>query len=293
MNDVEVGKVIFTHEEILISALSKYGKIESKTNYAEAYKMKDLESYRTIGQLGLFAQWINTFNFSLLLYNGNVFSGNLQFNLKVDNEFGNSVVPHFRLLYQDGEKQYQINLREKGYLFQFIETRGDYEERIEYDFLSFLGTGILHSKKDIFYQGNEKNKYYESHFITSYQTNNINVAINHKEFNEIWVCHNGFEFERKCSLMAVPTEAEVLNNFSIMHNLDRTLQERIDRLIHEFSVEKTSFLAKFILYGFDSFSDKVIFSSFGLNKNEISLEELYFGNNEKALKLLKEISTSK
>lgn len=193
MDDLEVGKVEFNEEEIVINTTSMYGDLECKTNYVTTSRITDVESLQTIGQMGLFASWYNTFAFELKLFNGNVFSGNCQFSIKIDNEFGNKITPHFKLLYQKDGKKYDIKINEDGYPFQFTENNGFYEESIVYNIFNTWGIGSYfhHSKSDKYIDGSNVYDYYESAFISnSSDKKEMNTAVIHKEFNEQWIVHN-------------------------------------------------------------------------------------------------------
>ena len=98
----EVGSVLFNEDKIEITSKSIYGDLKASTDYASAFTLTDIESFDTIGALGLFASFSNTFKFTL----GDKLTGDLNFAIKLDNEFGNRANLHAILNYQDDNKKY-------------------------------------------------------------------------------------------------------------------------------------------------------------------------------------------
>lgn len=89
----EVGVVKFDYGEIKVKARSKYGIVKAQTGYADAFSLTDMESLDSIGMVGLYLSWFNNFMFSL----DNKITGNLNFSVKLDNEFGNRANLHAKL----------------------------------------------------------------------------------------------------------------------------------------------------------------------------------------------------
>lgn len=281
MEDLEVGKVAFGEEEIIMNTTSIFGDLEAKTNYASSFRLTDVESLQTIGEMGLFASWYNTFEFKLTLFNGNIFEGDFNFNIKIDNEFGRNFSPHFILFYQKNGITYNIKINEDGYPFQFIEKNGSYEEKIVYNITNTFGiySYFHHSKSDKYINGENVYPYYESAFISNTSDKKeMNTAIIHKEFNKNWIVHNYKTFCRVSK--EDDTEEEIIHKAKYMHFIDPTLQLRINKLIQEFSVDGVSFLEKIILYGFTHYSKEEINALFGLDKKDIDLEKMYFGEED-------------
>lgn len=281
MEDLEVGKVVFGEEEIIINSTSIFGDLEAKTDYAKAFRLTDVESLKTIKQIGLYASWYNVFNFDLKIFNGSVFSGECAFGIKIDNEFGNTVTPQFKLLYQNDGKKYDIRINKDGYPFQFTENKGFYEEKIVYNIFDTWGNGAYfsHSKSDKYVNGENLYSYYESAFISNTSDKKeMNTAVIHKEFNDKWIVHNYKTFGRVSK--EDDTEEEIINKAKYMHFIDPTLQLKINKLIQEFSVDGESFLEKVILYGFTHHSKEEIYALFGLDKKDIDLEKMYFGEED-------------
>lgn len=281
MEDLEVGKVVFGEEEIIINTTSIFGDLEAKTDYASAFKMTNAESLQTIGQMGLFASWYNTFEFKLTLFNGNIFEGDFNFNIKIDNEFGRKFSPHFILFYQKNGITYNIKINEDDYPFQFTEKNGSYEEKIVYNITNTWGlcSYFHHSKSDKYVNGENVYPYYERVFISNTSDKKeMNTAIIHKEFNKNWIVHNYKTFGRVSK--EDDTEEEIINKAKYMHFIDPTLQLKINKLIQEFSVDGVSFLEKVILYGFTNYSKEEINALFGLDKKNIDLEKMYFGEED-------------
>lgn len=278
MEGLEVGKVVFSEEEIIMNTTSMFGDLDAKTNYASAFRMTDVESLQTIQQIGLYASWYNVFNFDLKLFNGSVFSGECAFGIKIDNEFGNTVTPQFKLFYQNDGKKYNIRINKNGYPFQFTENKGFYEEKIVYNIFDTWGlcSYFHHSKSDKFVNGENTYPYYESTFISNTSDKKeMNTAVTHKEFNKRWLVHNYNTFGR----VSAEDDAaeEVIHKANYMHLIDPTLKTRINKLIEEFSVGDVSFLEKIILYGFTHYSKEEIYALFGLDQKDIDLEKMYFG----------------
>ena len=98
----EVGRVLFNEDKIEITSKSIYGDLKTSTDYASAFTLTDVESFDTIGTFGLFASFSNTFKFTL----GDKLTGDLNFAIKLDNEFGNRANLHAILNYQDDNKKY-------------------------------------------------------------------------------------------------------------------------------------------------------------------------------------------
>lgn len=281
MEDLEVGKVYFGEEEIAINTTSMFGDLECKTNYAKAFKRTDTESLKTIKQIGLYASWYNTFAFELKLFNGNVFSGDCQFNVKIDNEFGNKVSPHFKFECQNGDKKYILKIMENGYPFLFLEKNGLFKEEIVYELSdNSMGSFMYHERSDKFTDGKNVYDYKELMLISSIIENKTdikNTAVIHKEFNDNWIIHNYNEFDKLASSGDLK---EFIHKANYMHLIDPTLLPKINKLIGEFSVEGESFLEKVILYGFTNYSKEEIYALFGLDKKDIDLEKMYFGKED-------------
>lgn len=54
-----------------------------------------------MGIFGLYVCWEHPFDFCLHLWNKTTRSKDLQWNIKIDNEFGNCINPHFKLKYKN------------------------------------------------------------------------------------------------------------------------------------------------------------------------------------------------
>lgn len=269
--DLEVGKVCFKEEDIEIQALTSYGILECKTNYAFATRIKDKESFETIGTMGLFASWQNTFDFQLHLLNGNTFLGNLIFDIKIDNEFGNGIVPHFRLFYQDGERELKVKIQENGYPFYLLEKRGDFKEEIVYNmFGTHSDSYFAHRKYDDFQKEGKTYDYVDIIFISDHDRAS-DVIITHKEFNNNWLVHHYDIFQK---------ERRFISKAKMFHLMDPSVIKKIKNIINEFSINGESFLEKIILYGTHHYSEEEISVLFGLNKKNSTLEEMYFGKEE-------------
>lgn len=129
-----------------------------------------------------------------------IFSGRVQFDVKVDNEFGNRISAHFKLKYQDGNKEYDIRLNENGYPFIFIGRQESFKEEIAYSLFDTCGKGsyIYHSKYDNFMDGMNRYYYEETSYITDSveSHNNDFVGGTYKEFNGKFIIQNRSEFSR-------------------------------------------------------------------------------------------------
>lgn len=276
----EVGEVVLQPDKITLQALSDYGILEATTNYATASTITDMESFETLGTIGLYAEWQNDFDFNLERFNKTNFSGNVNFFIKIDNEFGNRISPHFRLEYQDNTKKYQINFQENGYPFYFEEVRDTYKEKIIYSLFDTYGMSsyIHHSKQDIFSDGENEFDYYESAFISKSDNNNNNTAIIHKECNDRWLVHDYQEFEKVDE--NDDSSEEIINKMQMMNIISPKTVDKIQGLIEEFRVGENSFLEKFFLYGFTNFNAAEVYSLFKLDKNNTDLEKMYFETTE-------------
>ena len=151
-NNEEVGVVKFNNNGIEVKALSKYGIVKAQTGYASAFK--------NVNVLGLYTSWFNDFTFSL----DNKITGDLNFGVKLDNEFGNKVLPHFKLRYKNDDKEYIIKFQEEGLLFKFIESRDKYKEKIIYNLFDTMLTGsyLQHSKAYVISDNEVLKKCYEA-----------------------------------------------------------------------------------------------------------------------------------
>jgi len=279
MNDVEAGNVRFDEDGILIDAISIYGKVKAKSNYAEALLLTDVESFQTIHTLGLYANWNNTFKFSIDLYNGTHFDGNTCFAVKIDNEFGNMVSCHSTLDYQDGEKNYNITLQDNGFPFRFIEKRGSYMEGICYNIFSTWGSGSYfdHTIRDKFTNGEESYDYDRTFFIgKAHDSEKNNIAVSYTEFNDKRIQHSYQEFRRVSK--DDEDSREVINRIEAMNYLDPSMRAKINKVIYEFSIGGHSFLETILLYSFTNYSYEEVDALFGLDKKEIDLEQTYFGD---------------
>ncbi len=287
-DDIEVGKVEFLKDGILLSVLSKYGRIDASTKYAEAFTLTDMESYCTIGCMGLYGKWHNDFEFSMKLLNGNVFSGNMSFGVQVDNEFGNRITPHFRLHYKECEKEYDISFQEHGIPFQFIEKRGAFMEKILYPLFdtAICGSYLHHSKRDQFSFDQQTYAYEERYFVSGVWSGDRRWAVTHKEFGANVVAHDYCEFVSSKE----KTETDhIIQNGNFMKLIDPSCVARIHTLIEEFSIDGDSFLEKIFLYGFQNFSREEVYALFALEKKDTDLLKIYFGNIAHPKRLEKDI----
>lgn len=276
MDNLEVGKVTFTEEDIKIDTLSIYGKLNCITNYATAFTLTDPESIQTIGKLGLFASWDNTFSFHLNFFNKTSLSGNLMFCIQIDNEFGNTVSPHFKLQYKDNEKEYNIKFQENGKNFDFIEKRGDFQEEIFYNLFDYFGGPyIYHSKSDKFRDKEKTYAYDETSLIAENTVDGKkrNTAIRFKKFNDNYISYSSTEFSR---ISKNDSKEEVVNKVNYMNLIDPTLNEKILRLLEEFSINGNSILERLFLYAFHHYTNEEMYALFKINKKDINLENFYF-----------------
>lgn len=278
MENIESGMVMFNRDEIIIKSFSIYGDLECKTNYIEPFVMTDIESFQTMGQLGYYGSLGNIFDFKLTMSNGRIFSGKVQFDIKVDNEFGNRISAHFKLKYQDGDKEYDIRLNENGYPFIFIQKQGYFKEEIVYSLFDTCGKGsyIYHSKYDKFM--NNMNEYYYEE--TSYITDNIEshnntlVGGTYKEFDGKFISQNRSEFSRVSNDDELAEE--IMNKANYMHLIDSQCSEKIHQLVKEFSVGNRSILEKILIYGFNNYSEEEFYALFRIWKNNRSLDNICF-----------------
>ena len=158
----EVGRVLFNEDKIEITSKSIYGDLKTSTDYASAFTLTDVESFDTIGTFGLFASFSNTFKFTL----GDKLTGDLNFAIKLDNEFGNRANLRAIVNYQDDNKNTTIKIKDSGYHLYYLEKGKDYQEKIVYDlFDSFTHSYIHHSITKNILDNSIVKKYYESAFI--------------------------------------------------------------------------------------------------------------------------------
>ena len=262
----EVGRVLFNEDKIEITSKSIYGDLKTSTDYASAFTLTDVESFDTIGTFGLFASFSNTFKFTL----GDKLTGDLNFAIKLDNEFGNRANLHAKLKIDDEDKKYTINFQEYGYNLYYLEESKDYQEKIICDlFDSVTHSYIQHSiTKNILDNGIVK-KHYEGAFIgKSYDNKENNTAVNVKKINNELVDKKYLEFPKKG---LDDEEVEVANKGEVFASISPNTQVKIKSLIEEFP-----FLEKIFIYSFNNFSNKEIHALFGLNKDKYTLDDFYF-----------------
>lgn len=281
MENIESGKVTFNENEIIIKSFSTYGDLECKTSYVEPFVMTDIESFQTMEQLGLYGSLGNIFDFTLTMDHDRIFSGRVQFDVKVDNEFGNRISAHFKLKYQDGNKEYDIRLNENGYPFIFIGRQESFKEEIVYSLFDTCGKGsyIYHSKYDNFMDGMNRYHYEETSYITDSLGghNNALAGGTYKEFNGKFITQNCSEFSRVSS--DDESANEIMNKANFMYLIDSQCTEKIHQLIREFSVENNSFLEKILVYGFNNYSEEEFYALFRISKNNRSLDDICFKGN--------------
>ena len=224
--------------------------LTASTLYANAFSLTDMESLDSIGMIGLYASWFNNFMFSL----DNKITGDLNFSVKIDNE----------------DKKYTINFQEYGYNLYYLEESKDYQEKIIYDlFDSFTHSYIQHSIiKNILDNGIVK-KHYEGAFIgKSYDNKETNTADNFKDIDNKLVDKKHLEFPKKGK---DNDEDEVINKGEVFATISPNTQVKIKSLIEEYP-----FLEKIFMYAFTNYSEKEVYALFGLNKNNIHLDDFYF-----------------
>ena len=254
----KVGVVKFNNNDIEVKALSKYGIVKAQTGYANVFK--------NVKALGLYAFLFNDFTFSL----DNKITGDLNFGVKLDNEFGNRANLHTKLKIQDEKKKYTIKFQEEGYNLYYLEENKDYQEQIIYDlFDSFTHSYIHHSiTKNILDNSIVKN-YYESAFIgKGYDNKENNTVVNVKKINNELVDKKYLEFPKKG---LDDEEVEIINKGEVFASISPNTQVKIKSLIEEFP-----FLEKIFIYSFNNFSNKEIHALFGLNKDKYTLDDFYF-----------------
>lgn len=254
----KVGVVKFNNNDIEVKALSKYGIVKAQTGYANVFK--------NVKALGLYAFLFNDFTFSL----DNKITGDLNFGVKLDNEFGNRANLHTKLKIQDEKKKYTIKFQEEGYNLYYLEENKDYQEQIIYDlFDSFTHSYIHHSiTKNILDNSIVKN-YYESAFIgKGYDNKENNTVVNVKKINNKLVDKKYLEFPKKG---LDDEEVEIINKGEVFASISPNTQVKIKSLIEEFP-----FLEKIFIYSFNNFSNKEIHALFGLNKDKYTLDDFYF-----------------
>ena len=254
----KVGVVKFNNNDIEVKALSKYGIVKAQTGYANVFK--------NVKALGLYAFLFNDFTFSL----DNKITGDLNFGVKLDNEFGNRANLHTKLKIQDEKKKYTIKFQEEGYNLYYLEENKDYQEQIIYDlFDSFTHSYIHHSITKNILDNSIVKKYYESAFIgKGYDNKENNTAVNVKKINNELVDKKYLEFPKKG---LDDEEVEVINKGEVFASISPNTQVKIKSLIEEFP-----FLEKIFIYSFNNFSNKEIHALFGLNKDKYTLDDFYF-----------------
>ena len=136
----EVGRVLFNEDKIEITSKSIYGGLKTSTDYASAFTLTDVESFDTIWTFGLFASFSNTFKFTL----GDKLTGDLNFAIKLDNEFGNRANLHAILNYQDDNKKYIMKFQEAGFPLYYLEEGKDYQEKIIYNLFDSYDYPYIH-----------------------------------------------------------------------------------------------------------------------------------------------------
>ena len=258
----EVGVVKFNDGEIEVNSNSKYGMLTARTLYANSFSLTDMESLDSIGMIGLYASWFNNFMFSL----DNKITGDLNFGVKIDNE----------------DKKYTINFQKYGYNLYYLEESKDYQKKIIYDlFDSFTHSYIQHSIiKNILDNGIVK-KHYEGAFIgKSYDNKENNTADNFKDIDNKLVDKKHLEFPKKGK---DNDEDEVINKGEVFATISPNMQVKIKSLIEEYP-----FLEKIFMYAFTNYSEKEVYALFGLNKNNIRLNDFYF-DKEKIKLLVKNV----
>ena len=262
----EVGVVKFNNNDIEVKALSKYGIVKAQTGYANAFSLTDIESLDSIGMLGLYVSWFNNFMFSL----DDKITGDFNFSVKLDNEFGNRANLHTKLKIQDEDKKYTINFQEDGYNLYYLEEVKDYQEKIIYDlFDSFTHSYIHHSITKNILDNDIVKKHYEGAFIgKGYDNKYCNTAVNVKKINNELVDKKYLEFPKKG---VDDEEVEVINKGEVFASISPNTRVKINSL-----VEKFPFLEKIFIYSFNNFSNKEIYALFGFNKDKYTLDDFYF-----------------
>lgn len=262
----EVGVVKFDYGEIKVKARSKYGIVKAQTGYADAFSLTDMESLDSIGMVGLYLSWFNNFMFSL----DNKITGDLNFSVKLDNEFGNRANLHAKLKMQDENKKYTMKFQEEGYNLHYLEEGKDYQEKIIYDLFDSLNHSYIHHSitKNILDNDIVK-KHYEGAFIgKGYDNKENNTAVNVKEIDNKLVDKKYLEFPKKG---LDDEEVEVINKGEVFTSISLNTKDKIKSLI-----EKFTFLEKIFIYSFNNFSNKEIYALFGLNKDKYTLDDFYF-----------------
>lgn len=276
MKDNSVGQVKFKEEKIEIESLSKYGVIEGGVNYADCFRLQDIESLMMNGKMGLYANWNNTFDFKVNFFNGSVLRGNIKLDIKIDNEFGNHVFPHIKLKYIDYEKEYDIRINVDSYPFKFIEKRKNFREEILYNLFNSYGNDpyIEHIKRDEFSNGIDTCDYYESNFVSKNEKDNKFTSI--RKFNNRCIHYDCREFSR---ITEDDDTKEILNKIKFMSQNDPTMYERIHRLMEEFSIDGSSFMEKILILGFENYNNEEVQALFKINKDNYDLKRIYFEGN--------------
>lgn len=277
-NDIVVGEVLLTAKNIKISFKTELGYLEATTDYANSTLVKDSESYKTIGKLGLFASWFNDFIFKLKMTDNKELSGSILLSEKIDNEFGNRITPHFILKYQDANKKYKIEFQNSGKPFYFQETRTDFKEEISYQIFNNWGCGAFFHHIKEFNQTTpigEKIKVYEANFIS--EEKGKNVAIKHLKENNRCLKHETEYFEK---LAEPDAKEEIINKINYLHKLDNSLAVRIKDLIQEFKLLDIPIMETLFLYGFTNYDTEEIYAFFKLLKKDPDLYKIYFENQE-------------
>ncbi len=275
VDNEDVGVVKFNYGEIEVKALSKYGIVKAQTGYADAFGLTDLESLDSIGKIGLYVSWFNNFMFSI----DDKITGDLNFSVKLDNEFGNRTNLHAKLKIRDEDKKYTIIFQEEGYNLCYLEEGKDYQEKIVYDlFDSFTHSYIHHSINKKILDNDVEKRYYESAFIgKGYDNKGNNTAVNVKKIDNKLVDKKYLEFPKKG---VDDEEAEVINKGEVFTSISLNTIDKINSLIKEFP-----FLEKIFIYSFNNFSNKEIYALFGLNKDKYTLDDFYFDKGKFWLKL--------
>ena len=226
------GTVLLKENDILIKTITKYGYLESITNY------NDIK---------------NEFDFELKSDDINYFNGTISFDIIYDDKYGDVFGLHFRLKYNKNNKRYSVIINDEGFLFDYIEKEGTVTEEIRFKTLEDKEI----SEPQVYHKSSEGLFYISNSFLHKDKHTLVRNTIYDNVYEEFDKIKEGNYFNAD-------------NIMEHLRVIDPTIDDKISEIFDEFRVNGNSFLENMVMSSLSEFDTEYFYTFFKRNNRKIN-----------------------
>lgn len=314
-NGQKVGNVSFRDDDVVINAITNFGKLEASYNCAEMSGFIDYEN-NSIGELSIsnsdkifsfidlvnsnpmFIEWCNDISYSIKIDDSRRITGQFLISCSVDSEYGIKCTCHPTLEYWENDKRsIVIGLQNNGNNFKAQIFNKDDSETICVSPYADFGEYILHRVIKGTYDSKKYGYPYRKMSgvtVKSHSERNILKVLSIEEEYDNLISHKSSECAKVCE--DDQNEEAIIQRGMIMQEIDSTMYDSIKKLRTFFTFNEVPFLDNLICVSLQNFSSKEINALFGIEEIEMNFQnntnnlcDAYYGKTKKNInkKLLK------